>query len=837
MFQNFKFDPPSFLIGLVSGLLIWFIATMLKSAFPHIREMMKANLKKIQDTNTGGAARYIRLFVQKKSQKSHLAFPLFALDEVVIPPRFLVSVNTDGLSNNSIGESCIPDIYTYSPSWPELPSQYNWPSLSAEEILQNGANLAIIGQPGSGKSVALAYLASKIARKDPSTGSLAEFTPLLVQVNELDNIDTAKDLFEEIIRLYARQAPLFVKSRVASYLTAQVKSGNVILFLDGLDELDAADLSNVTKLIAADLKLYPGFRLMAAASPDYLDGLLNIGIQPLSLASWDLNERIHFADQWGKKWGEYIVPQIKKHTPNYVDSQLFIESWISLAPPYLTPLDWTLKIWSIYSGDSFGVTTLNSLDSYIYRTSNEILSQDALANLALLCNRSEKGIISHSQVEAILSSQNYSLPMRTEYSSTTQPNESTADSQANSPFKKADKKSTFSGRIISQLVANGILSPVGENSFSFIHPIISAYLASLAFNKDPSELITQKNNPRDEHLIHFLAAQNKAGSALDNLIVKSEPPFYVELLKVCAWLKDTSPGLEWRSHLMRQIIKLFMQPDLPIGMRPSIVAALVISNDPGVSTLFRQLLTSPEEEIRVLAALACGALQDTKSIHEIALLMEDQCLNVQLAACLAVGIIKTPVALTYISNTFLEGDETLKQVAAEVLAYSGEEGYQLLKEGYESDNLVLRRAVVFGLKNVKQQWAREMLENIAVRDAQWVVRNAAAQALETFNSLSPYIPSKLPAPAQAPWLIAFAARQGVGVPPDKVPIDMLFSTLAIGTQEERIAALTYLRLIPNDEVIRKIYSIATSEQGAIKDAALLSLWYLRISGARLSVIR
>jgi HEAT repeat protein len=176
-------------------------------------------------------------------------------------------------------------------------------------------------------------------------------------------------------------------------------------------------------------------------------------------------------------------------------------------------------------------------------------------------------------------------------------------------------------------------------------------------------------------------------------------------------------------------------------------------------------------------------------------------------------------------------------VAAEVLAYSGEEGYQLLKEGYESDNLVLRRAVVFGLKNVKQQWAREMLENIAVRDAQWVVRNAAAQALETFNSLSPYIPSKLPAPAQAPWLIAFAARQGVGVPPDKVPIDMLFSTLAIGTQEERIAALTYLRLIPNDEVIRKIYSIATSEQGAIKDAALLSLWYLRISGARLSVIR
>jgi len=327
------------------------------------------------------------------------------------------------------------------------------------------------------------------------------------------------------------------------------------------------------------------------------------------------------------------------------------------------------------------------------------------------------------------------------------------------------------------------------------------------------------------------------GSALDNFIEKSEPPFYVELLKVCAWLKDISPGLEWRSRLMRQIIKLLNQPDLPIGMRPSIFAALVISNDPAVSTLFRQLLTSPEEDIRVLAALGCGALQDIKSIHEIALLMEDQSLNVRLAACLAVGILRTPVALTYISNTFLEGDEVLKQVASEALTYCGEEGYQLLKEGYESDNLILRRAVVFGLKNVKQPWAREMLETIAVQDTQWVVRNAATQALETFNSLSPYIPSKLPAPAQAPWLIAFAARQGVGVPPDKVPIEMLFSALDIGTQEERIAALTYLRLIPNDEVIRKIYYIATSEKGAIKDAALRSLWYLRISGARISVIR
>jgi len=128
-----------------------------------------------------------------------------------------------------------------------------------------------------------------------------------------------------------------------------------------------------------------------------------------------------------------------------------------------------------------------------------------------------------------------------------------------------------------------------------------------------------------------------------------------------------------------------------------------------------------------------------------------------------------------------------------------------------------------------------MLEQIAVQDAQWVVRNAAAQALETFNKLNPYIPTPLTAPSQAPWLIAYASRQGVGVPPDKVPIEMLYKTLDDGTAEEKIAALNYLRLIPNDEVIHKVYGLATSEQGEIKDAAVQALWYLRLSGVRLSV--
>ncbi len=835
MSLNFKFDLISFLIGLVAGLLVWFLFTILKKILPHLRQLLATRAKQVQEVIIGGAARYVRFAVLKKAQKYHLASALFALDEVIIPPRLLAPVSADNVFSGMPGETYIPKIMPFLPSWPELLSQYNWPSLTPEEILQNGANIAIIGQPGSGKSVTLAYLAVKLARKDLSLLDLADCVPLLAHVYELGVPEQAHGIFENAVSLYTRNAPIYLKSRIAGYLTSQARTGNLVFLLDGLDQLNAAALSNVVRAIAADLKSFPKLRIVVAASPDYLDGLLNLYFQPLSLASWNLNERLQFANQWGQNWEKWIVPQINKQIPDFTTSQLLIENWISFEGPQLNPLDWTLKLWSLYCGDASGTTTLHSLDSYVRRTTNQFMPVDALSALAVNCLRSETTTITQAQAEAILASFNVAAEIPQTASGLDQAPAAQSDPINATSAKKPDKKASISSRVIPQLAANGILTPIGENQFSFSHPILLAYLASLGFNEDPALIDIDQHNPTDDWLLHFLAAQNKADSAIQQIIDQSEAPFYSGMFAASRWLKDSPLSSEWRIFLMRRMMKLLMQPELSVELRPAIISAMVASNDPAVITLFRQMMASADDRLRILAALACGALQDTKSLHEIAILLEDSDTNVRLAACLALGIIRSPASKTYITNTFMEGDESLKQVAAEALTFLGEEGYSLLREGYGTDSLILRRAVVFGLANVRQEWSRQMLEQIAVQDGQWVVRNAAAQALETFNKPNPYIPSNLPVPSQAPWLIAYASREGVGVPPDKVPIEMLYSVLTDGTAEEKIAALDYLRLIPNDEVIHKVYLLAASEHGAIKDAALMALWYLIASGVRLSV--
>jgi HEAT repeat protein len=835
MFSNFRFDTVSFILGLVSGLFIWFVVVRYKASSPYIRRYVKAYIKKYQEISTGGAARYIRQIVLKKAERSHLASGLFPLDEIVIPPRLLSPILDPDASAGAPGEYIAPKIFPFFPSWPELASQYNWPFLTLENALQNSANIAIIGQPGSGKTVALAYLAAKFARKDPSLGALAEFTPLLFHVYEFGNIDNVVDMYEFIVRSFSRQSSVLMKSQITAYLTGQARMGSAIIMLDGLDQLQPDSLQKITRLISAVLKKYPGMRFVVSAGPDFLDGLVNIGFHPLTLSAWNFQERESFTRKWGKVWDQFILPQVNKQIEGFEDDHLFLQNWITHDPAHLTPLDWTLKVWSLYAGDACGATTIDSIEAYISRTSFQVVNPQALSRLASECIKAQNGVMARSQAESALSAAFATdvpvpsvLPIPEP-----EPTNSPAVPQNVTPAKKVEKIGGSSSRIISSLLANGILATAGDDGITFSHPVFMGYLASLESGGDLSDLIKDNNDPRNDWLLHYLAVQNKAIAVIEDYMSHPEPPFNANLLKLCRWLKDVPTNLEWRAKLMRQIVKTATQPDLPYEIQSILISALTTANDPVVSALFRQLLSSPDDNLRLLAALGCGAIQDNKSVHEVALLIKDKNPDVRLAACLALGIIRSDAAMEYIYEILLTGEEFLKQAVAEALASRGEEGVELLKESYKSPDLVLRRAVTYGLCFVQEDWPREMLEHIAVEDAQWVVRNSAAQALETMAKPRAPVPANLPAPSQSPWLLAFASQQGIGINPGKVPIDLLISALDKGTTDDRTASLAYLRLIPNENITGIVYRLAFSAEGVARNSAFMALWFLKISGAKL----
>ncbi|HET7142804.1 MAG TPA: HEAT repeat domain-containing protein, partial [Anaerolineales bacterium] len=208
-------------------------------------------------------------------------------------------------------------------------------------------------------------------------------------------------------------------------------------------------------------------------------------------------------------------------------------------------------------------------------------------------------------------------------------------------------------------------------------------------------------------------------------------------------------------------------------------------------------------------------------------------LAVRRAACMALVAIGTTEALESVAHTLLNGDEDLRRAAGEALANDPVDGYAMLRDGITMTDILLRRAVVYGLGRVDEPWAVEALQKIQIDDDQWVVRNSATEVLESKTSVNLRAPRKLKAPSESPWLIEFAGKQGVGISPGAPATDILILALKSEDPDTRLAALPYLKFTPNEGVISQIYGALNKDDPELREAAYNVLWELGASGVKL----
>src|SRR5712692_2704442 len=93
-------------------------------------------------------------------------------------------------------------------------------------------HFVILGDPGAGKTTLLKYLAIKSANKE--LDGLPDL-PLYIQLNAFANSRDCNDLLEFVVSLWVKQYG-FSKGEAQSYLIQELKLGNVLVLLDGLDE-------------------------------------------------------------------------------------------------------------------------------------------------------------------------------------------------------------------------------------------------------------------------------------------------------------------------------------------------------------------------------------------------------------------------------------------------------------------------------------------------------------------------------------------------------------------------------------------------------------------------
>jgi hypothetical protein len=383
------------------------------------------------------------------------------------------------------------------------------------------------------------------------------------------------------------------------------------------------------------------------------------------------------------------------------------------------------------------------------------------------------------------------------------------------------------------LVESGLAILHASECITLTHPVITGYLASHALSSTSTgNLIAgQPEWTGKSSTLQYLSTLDSGASWIDEMMGGEEvndDPFLFSLFRVSRWLRTAPEDLTWVSKVKRRVASCLQQESQPLGMRGRALSALLLSGNPSVLVLLRQMLASPSNVQRQLAALGCGFLHDAKSVNEISGFIGDPSTGVSRAAILALVAIGSKNGLETVAYTLLHGDESLRRSAAEALSNHPEEGFPTLEEGSAMEDPAVRRAVVFGLGRLgkspaRLSWAIDILEKLHAQDSQWVVQDAAAQMLNDIKNTNPRLPRPLPPLAHTAWLIAFAAEREMGVAPGKPAYEMLNRALVEGNDDQHIAALYYLCQYNNEGAILPLFHTYFSSRGETRELAYQAL--------------
>ena len=787
---GFLFDWPEFIVGAAAGLLAAFLLGRLKPVFTWLGSTLGNQLDSLRSNLGARAVDRYQIELVGRAETHHLARPIFALDEILIAPRVLAPPQlTDPVHPEAMHHSTLAVV----PNLPDvnyLSGVFAAPSLSLVQALAGGSNLLLTGDPGAGKTTALAYLALRLANRSAEMKALLGLVPVSVHAADLDlSRGDEKDSLQPLILAAQRSASSGVASMLPAYLHKHFGAGRVLLLLDGLDEFPPDQVAPVTGWLQALLKEYPGNRIVAAAAPMGYDGLLGAGLAPVSMAPWTEHEQRTFLAAWAKSWREFVAPRLPKSRLSDLDPAL-INGWLAGAMRGSTPAEITLRAWASYAGDVRGGRAVDGLASYATRMlSTEEQTHAEQVGLSWL----EGGMAS--------------MPER----------------------------SVPRGVPVGDLMEAGILMRRADSKLAFQQPVVGAYFAARAMlEAGPLEGLLNSTWAPAQAALQYFATLGQADSAVQRLLNTTREPLKLELLRVARWLPGSSSKAAWRARLLRELAMVVQEGSNPYGLRLRALHLLAQSAESSVNILFQRMLRSETAASRVLGALGLGGTADEDSIPQLAAITtKDPVLLVRQAACLGLAAIGTDPALEALGHALLEGEEAVRLAAAEALAANTGEGYVMLREAAEHDALLTRRAAVFGLARVPDSWAEEILEKVQVDDNQWVVRGAAAEALEQRRNPPWKIYSAPKDLSELPWLVAYAGREGIGMVPGRAALDLVRRALNNGSTDEQIAAIEALGWSGGEELSMELYKALRSGEDHLRDSAFETLWRLTASGVEL----
>ena len=835
---RFAIDPISFFVGFAAASVFWWVIARAGPLWNEMREGIKERNETALTRKTSSVEENHRRVTLRRAQGLHLAAPLFALDEILEEPLLIAPPHITEPGEPPFFEDVISQTLPYLPAWPEIASTYHAPNLTLSQALSGNMNIVIIGQPGVGKTVTLAHLASLAANRSEKLEGLIDAVPFLVHVADLKlPIKDPKFALDPLIEAAFEFAPVFDQGRLPAFFENTFKNGTALLLLDGFDELTPDDQKGITDYLKILIKNFPTTHIVTTGAPEYLGGLIGLGFAPLALTTWTPSKNKQFIERWGEIWSQTIAMETwALNGPGLVDP-ILLNIWLGIDNANLSPLELTLKTWGAYAGDVLGPHVLEAIATHIRRIAPSNTPLAALETLAMQVLLNTQPVFDPRKArEWVKSYEVVDETSNAESESKDHPAEEKANEPKPAKEKKNEKRVAAPAfGLLSKMADSGLLISSPNNKMRFAHPVFAGYLAGHALSEYKAEdsLLNQPDWSGKYLAMRYFAARGDASKLVQSLLEFSRLPMHRPLFAASRWLRDAPKNAPWRGKLFGTLAAVLQTDGIPLSLRGQAMAAFVVSNDPNAAALFRQFVTSHSFELVQLAVLGAGAIRDAKSVEIVERVMDAPSLAARRAACMSLVAIGTNEALESVAHTLLNGDEDIRRAAGEALANDPAEGHSMLRDGTTLSDILLRRAVAYGLGRIHEKWATDTLKKMQIEDDQWIVRNAATEVLDSLSRPTALAPKKLKTPSESPWLIEFAGKHGMGISPGLPATDILLLALKDNDPDTRIAALPYLKFTPNEGVVTQIYGAMFRDDPELREAAYITLWEIGASGVKL----
>jgi HEAT repeat protein len=781
-----RFDWPEFVLGVLAGLALAVLVTRLRPMLQGAIKLGERETRKVTDSFVAGAKDRYHEELLALVETRHVARAIFALREIIIPPRLLAPPpGADPQRSDPVAQ----DTLAVLPNLPDcnyLSGVYQSATLSLAEAVGSGADLLLTGDLGAGKTTALAHLAARAAERRIKHGG--QDHPLPVFVHAADLIferGFEKDPLRTLVGAAQRNASAGLSSRLQGYLKPYFEQGHMLLLLDGLDEFPPESTTDVLSWLRSIKASSPNLQIIAAGPVRGYGGLTQAGFAPLAMAPWNDYDQRRFLTRWAEAWQKFVAPNLPKNRLDDVDPAI-ISGWLQGASHGWTPLEITLRTWSAFAGDTRGANRGDGFESFLARfLSPDETQAAAAAGLAWITDR--EGAVT--------------------------------------------QKSLQRGTPVSDLEQAGVFVRRPGNRLSFFQPGIGAFLAAKALADSGQTPPPADNWAPVQTAAAYFAGMATADETAQALLAESDDELASGVLEVGHWLTYSDGKAAWQQPALRALGKLIQGSNRPYGLRLRATHTMAAAQEDTAAVFFERLLSSEHVGSRILGGLGLGGLRHTESVEKLQTVVNgDPDMRLRQASCLALAAIGTDKALEVLGHALLEGDEPVRVAAAEALAINPDEGYAMLKEAAGIDNLLTRRAAVFGLARIPENWAAEQLEKIQVEDEQWVVRGAAAEALEKRRSPAAKIAPPPTELAQVPWLVAYASRVGLGIAPGRPALEMLRRAYTDGTQEEKAAALETMGWVGDEQLKMELVRALKGDDSHLRDVAFEALWRMEAPG-------